>query len=152
MDLYLNDDVTEDMLGSWLDAIYKYHPSLGGIPKNGTTAQFVGPHKDLRQHLRSLQQTKQASDPQSETNDLRSLLSNSQANKQQPPEATRGAKQNRGRGRGNDSNKGKGRGGFQAQGQGRGRGQANNRGRNNNRGGNNNNRNQLIAGLVKLLS
>ncbi len=154
VDLYLNDDVTEDMLGSWVDAIYKFHPSLGGIPKNGTTAQFVGPHKDLRQHLKSLQTTQ--SQP-TEGSDLRTLLSNLQANKHPPGASTptsqaRQQNQNRGRGRGNDHNRGQGRGKNQGQ-RGQGRDQANatnNRGRGNTRGGNN--RNQLIAGLVQLLN
>jgi hypothetical protein len=136
-DLYINNDVTEEMLGSWVTSLYKYHPSLGGVPKNGTTAEFVGPHKDLRHLLTQKQaeaQSQPPSSPNTNTNDLRALLTNLRG---QPSQRGQRGTQGQGRGCGQNTNTNKNKAKNNTQ-RGRGRG----------RGGNN----QLIAGLVQLLN
>ncbi len=141
----MNDDVTEEMLGSWTASLYKFHPSLGGVPKNGTTSQFVGPHKDLRVKLSANQPPTQPTAP--ETNDLRSLLTNIRDQAAANLPATQGLGRgtaNRGRGskRGRGSNSGRGSNG----------GRGNNQGGNRGGRGNDAKRNQIITSLVKLLS
>ncbi len=50
-DFYIDDNVTESMLGSWVEALYKYHPSLTSDPeKKYPSKLFVSQEKtrDLR--------------------------------------------------------------------------------------------------------
>jgi hypothetical protein len=136
-DLYINDNVTEEMLGSWVPSLYKYHPSLGGVPKNGTTAEFVGKNKDLRHLLTEKKQPQNdqntAQSNQQNNQDLRALLEdlrNQISNRGRGPQET-----NRGRGRGS-TDRGRGRGKDRGRGRGRGRGQ----------------NTELLAGLAKLLN
>ncbi len=163
-DLYLNDDVTEAMLGSWTTSLYKFHPSLGGVPKNGTTSQFVGPHKDLRQQLKANEAQASASDPAktSDTpvnNDLRTLLESirKQATDNSGQVQTQGQANNTERFRGQNK-RGQRRGGGQHLLRGGHRNQNNTRGGVSNRGSNNRNnnngdrRNLILASLAELLS
>ncbi len=49
-DFHDNPDVTEDMLGSWVDALKKYYPPCGGARKQKTDLR-PKKNEDLREHL-----------------------------------------------------------------------------------------------------